>query len=243
MITEGISAGFLPPRLIDVGPYDGSRQPFLCVVSEDLEGEQHDLRYTALSYCWGKRGTFWTTGSNISERREEIALKDFPGTIRDAVLITRKLGIQYLWVDALCILQGGDNDQKAQNDWEQHSLIMGDIYGNAFVTLGAAAAMHADSGIFHERKLPQYCRIPLDTENETESIDLCSGEYGNSHISQNMQPLYKRSWAFQEKALSKRFLAYQTGHIYWWCPEESVIDDGTHLSIYSDTLSAYSMET
>jgi hypothetical protein len=246
MITEGISAGFLPPRLIDVGPNDGSRQPFLCVVNEDLEGEQYDLRYTALSYCWGKRGTFWTTGSNISERREEIALKDFPGTIQDAVLITRKLGIQYLWVDALCILQGGDNDRKAQEDWEQHSLIMGDIYGNAFVTLGAAAATHADSGIFHERKLPRYCRIPLDTENETGSIDLCSGsarEYGNFRISHKMQPLYKRSWAFQEKVLSKRFIAYQTDQIYWWCPEEKVIEDGTTVSFYSDTLSAYSTET
>jgi hypothetical protein len=116
MITEGISVGFLPPRLIDVGPYDGSRQPRLCIVSEDLKGGQHDLRYAALSYCWGDRGTFWTTDSNISERREEIALKDFPRTIRDAVLITRKLGIQYLWVDALCILQGRDND-KARNDW------------------------------------------------------------------------------------------------------------------------------
>ncbi|KAH7346241.1 heterokaryon incompatibility protein-domain-containing protein [Rhexocercosporidium sp. MPI-PUGE-AT-0058] len=247
MIRDGISAEFLPPRLIDVGPHDGSRQPFLCVVSEDLKGEQHGLRYTALSYCWGKRGTLWTTGSNISERREEIALKDFPGTIRDAVLITRKLGIQYLWVDALCILQsGGNHDEKAQYDWEQHSHIMGDIYGNAFVTLGAAAAMHANYGIFHERKLPRYCRIPLDTENETESIDLCSGtdrEDGNFHISHEMQPLYKRAWAFQEKALSKRFLAYQTGQIYWLCPEEEVIEDGTTVPVYSDTLSAYSTET
>ncbi|KAL2070594.1 hypothetical protein VTL71DRAFT_13620 [Oculimacula yallundae] len=245
-MTEGISAGFLPPRLIDVGPYDGSRQPFLCVVREDLEGEQRDLRYTALSYCWGKSGTLWTTGSNISERRVGIALNDFPGTIRDAVLITRKLGIQYLWVDALCILQGGKDDKKAQNDWEQHSLIMGDIYGNAFVTLGAAAATHADSGIFNERKLPLYCRIPLDTENEIDSVDLCSGsprEYGNFHISHKMQPLYKRSWAFQEKALSKRFLAYQTGQIYWWCPEERLIEDGTTISSYSDTLSAYPTET
>jgi len=175
-------------------------------------------------------------------------LKDFPGTIRDAILITRKLGIQYLWVDALCILQGGggENDQEAQNDWEQHSLIMGDIYGNAFVTLGAAAGIHADSGIFHERKLPRYCRIPLDTENERESIDLCSSsprEYGSFHISNEMQPLYKRSWAFQEKALSKRFLAYQTGQIYWWCTEEKVIEDGTTDSFYSDTLIAYSTET
>lgn len=244
VVTEGITTGFLPPRLIDVGTYDGSRQPFLCIVSEDLNGLQHDLRYTALSYCWGKRGTFWTTDSNISERREGIALKDFPGTIGDAVLITRKLGIQYLWVDALCILQG--EDQKAQNDWQQHSLIMGDIYGSAFITLGAAAAMHADSGVFNERKLPRYCRIPLTTNNKTESIDLCSAEnreYDKAHRSERRQPLYGRSWAFQEKALSRRFLAYQTGQIYWRCSEGTVLEDGTSVSLYSDTLIAYPTET
>jgi hypothetical protein len=79
-------------------------------------------------------------------------MDDLPGTIRDAVLITRELGLRYLWVDALCILQG--QDEAAQLDWRQHSAIMGDIYGNAFVTIAAAAAPHADNGIFHERVLP-----------------------------------------------------------------------------------------
>jgi hypothetical protein len=237
-ITPGVSTNFLPPRLIDVGPCDGSRQPYLCVVSEDLNGVQHDLRYVTLSYCWGDRGTFWTTSSNISERKKGIALKDFPATIRDAVLITRQLGIQYLWVDALCIMQGRV-DKAAQIDFQQHVAIMGDIYSNAFITVAAAAALHADNGIFHERKLPRYCRIPLTSENHNDFMDLCSDEnreYENVH---KKEPLYQRSWALQEKVLSRRFVAYETGQIYWRCSEQTVLEDGTGVPQFSDLLSAY----
>jgi hypothetical protein len=242
------SSSFLPPRLIDVGPPNGSQHARLCIVKDDFYEIQHDLRYIALSYCWGNHCSFRTTTSNISEMRKEIPLTSLPGTIRDAIFITRKLCIQYLWVDALCILQGRGNqvDQQALDDWQEHSAIMGDIYGNAFVTLGAAAGIHADSGIFHERKLPRYCRIPLTIQNKTEFIDLCSAENREKakvHLSDKIQPLYSRSWALQERALSRRFVAYQTGQIYWSCSEEVVLEDGTAVHRHPEVLNGYSTES
>jgi hypothetical protein len=209
-------------------------------VSEDLDGMQCDLPpYVTLSYCWGDRGNYWTTSSNILERMKEIVMDDLPGTIRDAVLITRELGLRYLWVDALCILQGL-KDEAAQLDWQQHSAIMGDIYGNAFVTIAAAAAPHADSGIFHERVLPRYCQVPFSTGHQEEFMDLCSDE---NRDCREEQPLSKRSWALQETILSRRVISYETGQIVWKCAEFMIREDGTGVPHYSSLLAAYTPET
>lgn len=180
----------------------------------------------------------WTTSSNILERRKTIDMDHLPETIRDAIQITRKLGLRYLWVDAFCILQGL-NDEEARLDWQQHSAIMGDIYGNSFVTIAAAAAVHADIGIFNERCLPRYCRIPFNTENQEEFMDLCSDE----NRTYNKEPLFERSWALQEGILSRRLVSYETGQILWNCPTFKAGEDGTGVPRYSNILASYAPDT
>ena len=238
-MVAGVATRFLPPRLIDVGPCEGSQHPYLCIVGEELKSQRDLPHYIALSYCWGGRGNVWTTSRNILERRKAIDIDHLPQTIRDAIQITRELGVQYLWVDALCILQGQD-DEDARIDWQQHSAIMGDIYGNSFVTIAAAAAAHADIGIFSERRLPRYCRVPFSTGNQEEFIDLCSDE---NRTHNKKDPLSERSWALQEKILSKRVVSYETGQILWGCSEFTVREDGTNTLKFSDILASYAPST
>jgi hypothetical protein len=64
-----------------------------------------------------------------------------PRTIRDAMAVVRKLGIRYLWVDALCIIQDDPQD-KAK---EIHR--MDSIYEGSTFTLVAASGSHADAGL------------------------------------------------------------------------------------------------
>lgn len=52
-----------------------------------------------------------TTQENLHLMQSGISMNGLPNTIRDAVIITRKLRAQYLWVDTLCILQGTDELQ------------------------------------------------------------------------------------------------------------------------------------
>ena len=93
----------IPTRLVDVGPSDGSKNPFLFVpaatCSAPPEGEglwtptpDSSFRYLALSYCWGTQGNLMTTPENVDARRAGIAWDEIPQTIKDAVLVTRKLG-------------------------------------------------------------------------------------------------------------------------------------------------------
>lgn len=89
----------LPDRIIDVGPSDGSREPRL----RETSGVQR-ADYVTLSHRWGSNLTLTTKESNLWERMRGIPVQSMPQTFKDAVKITRKLGVRYLWIDALCIL-------------------------------------------------------------------------------------------------------------------------------------------
>ncbi|KAF4628642.1 hypothetical protein G7Y89_g9504 [Cudoniella acicularis] len=83
-----------------------------------------------------------TTRDNVEVYQQGIPLVRLPETIRDAVYVTRNLGIRYLWVDALCIIQDDPND------WAQETGIMGNIYKNAVVTVIAEASPDSNARIF-----------------------------------------------------------------------------------------------
>ncbi|KAF2813545.1 HET-domain-containing protein [Mytilinidion resinicola] len=116
----------LPSRLIDVD-CDGRKHIIKLVEMSDgsVSGSTSTSQsYVALSYCWGAAPSasasgastkYQTTFENLEQRRAGFSELDLPPTIRDGVTITRRLGIKYLWVDALCILQG--KDSKAVDDW------------------------------------------------------------------------------------------------------------------------------
>lgn len=60
-------------------------------------------QYTTLSHCWGKAQPLTTTSATLEERLQGIPLTLLPQTFREAIHLTRKFQIQYLWIDSLCI--------------------------------------------------------------------------------------------------------------------------------------------
>lgn len=67
--------------------------------------------------------SYRTLSENVVDRMTGITLNDLPAVVRDAVTVSRKCGIRYLWVDALCICQ--DDEQ----EWESEAAAMADVYG------------------------------------------------------------------------------------------------------------------
>ena len=57
--------------------------------------------YVALSHIWGKSITFLTTRDTFAAKKRVFNLHETPPTFRDAILVTRALGIRYLWIDSL----------------------------------------------------------------------------------------------------------------------------------------------
>jgi hypothetical protein len=100
----------LPKRVLNVG--DESTNPFLV----EPTGDSRSGKWAALSYCWGGESSMKLTKQNKTQLKRGKTLYEFDATIRDAILVTRALGLTYLWIDALCISQ----DQDLQ-DWNEQS--------------------------------------------------------------------------------------------------------------------------
>jgi len=74
------------------------------------------------------------SSSNIEKLKRKNGLLGFsqwiPTTIKDAVEVVKAIGERYLWVDALCIMQDVDDDEKhhqiAAMDW---------LYSKAILTI------------------------------------------------------------------------------------------------------------
>ncbi|KAF2135325.1 uncharacterized protein K452DRAFT_210408, partial [Aplosporella prunicola CBS 121167] len=176
------SEGF-PRRLVDVGSPDGERGPVL------VDGLTEHPPYVALSHCWEASQPPKLTNSNLTLMKAEIPWSVLSPTIQDAIRITRWLGIRYVWIDSLCILQ---DDEK---DWHSQASQMAHIYGGSYVTIAAHFGPHLDEKTFTvqmQRKSPQ-------------TIDV-------AHTS-----LMRRAWCFQERRLAPRVLHFHKHEIEFEC--------------------------
>jgi len=66
--------------------------------------------YAALSHCWGTSQPLTTTRATLQERCAGITWGSLPRVFQDAISLTRDLGIEYIWIDSLCIIQGDEMD-------------------------------------------------------------------------------------------------------------------------------------
>lgn len=197
----------MPTRLIDVGN-DGSE------VVRLYETQSSDsLQYIALSHPWGTTAPFFCTFSkNVEEYKKSIDVASLTRTFQDAVKTTQKLGIKYLWIDSICIIQKDETDN---GDFEQEAKHMENVFSSAFCVLAASNAQGQSDGFLNERAgsvrdfvtykrgddAPFYvCRFMDDFED---------------HVLNGA--LNKRGWVMQERALSRRKIYFTNKQTYWEC--------------------------
>jgi hypothetical protein len=173
--------------------------------------------YATLSYCWGGDQPFKTTAENFLLMQESLDYNSLPKTIQDAIVVTRQIGLRYLWIDALCIIQDSQTDIAC---WINR---MDSMYSDCTICIGAAVAKFVSEGFLRPRQHPRAVKLPFD---------LTKG--GKGHVwatryrsSVDPVPLFQRAWAFQERYLSPRLLRYTRNGLMWECREkcESVTDD------------------
>lgn len=76
-------------------------------------------------------------------------MAELPKTFQDAVIVTRGLGLRYLWIDSLCILQ--DSMVEMQQEIQKTA----SVYGNATVTISATSAINSTSGFLARDPRPE----------------------------------------------------------------------------------------
>lgn len=184
-------------------------------------------RYLALSYCWGQgtqRLLLFRSNKPILTSVTGIEISQLDATIRDAMITTYELGFEYLWIDALCIVQD-DEDFKAKELRK-----MGDIYRNAAFTIVPSAAGDAREGFLKrrlsilERTVPAEGRPQIVFKIGAEWKDERSGEttpfsviLKASEIQGDKEPWYHRAWTLQEALFSRRRLQYHEKQTTWRC--------------------------
>jgi hypothetical protein len=204
----------LPTRIIDVGLDDSEADPFLFI------SQGYQAQYITLSYTWGHSLSCTTTLNSLESWTKGMSLESLPKTFQDAIRVTRRLGVRYLWIDALCIIQ--DSEQ----DWREEASKMAEVFHNALLTISAADAASPAEGLFRERTRHRARPFLLDPRMSYQRrFELGGGPlcmYGPVvNIADGPRKprsvLDMRGWIFQEEMLSKRLLVFSKDELFWNC--------------------------
>ena len=85
------------------------------------DGNGINARYVALSHCWGSKPTITTTETSIKDWQRKIPMSKLPKTFQDAITVSKKLGVEYLWIDSICIIQ--DSTEEFVNDYNPSGVL------------------------------------------------------------------------------------------------------------------------
>ena len=183
-------------------------------------------RYITLSHRWTKQTELSSTNlSNLENRKQAIIMSDLSKTLSDAIEATRKLGVQYLWIDSICIIQD------SQDDWARESNNMMAIYESAWLNIAAAGSDKDNGRLFMRRNpaLNRVCLLPSSFYPESTRMRefiTDSGFFIWTYIDPQLYTksilggfLDQRGWIFQERVLSARTIYFSANELVWECNE------------------------
>ncbi|KAL9616842.1 MAG: hypothetical protein Q9160_008332 [Pyrenula sp. 1 TL-2023] len=208
-----VKSFILPTRLLLIGPgLPGSPIPSVRL----YEPSNERVDYAALSHCWGTHQLqLITTKATLSDRKRDISWESFPKTFQDAILTTRSLGLQCLWVDALCIVQDDPQDR------DRESGNMKDVYGGAFVTIASTWSSNSVQGCFSAREAEERVVWQSRYRGPDGANPKIFARRVMDHEVFREQPLCNRAWAYQEQLLSRRLIHFLPEEVRWECRTSS----------------------
>lgn len=210
----------LPTRLIRLdsstcsalsNAIDTNLQPVL-VSTVDMEVSK--TRYMALSYRWPEDfpNEAKSTRQTVLKNMRGLNTSKLPRSFNDVFHVAAQMGINYVWIDSLCIVQDDTED------WNREAARMSQIYRNAYFTLAiavrSAAAPHqglfrrGDPSKIHSESFA--CPLEDGTSQEVVVMKKQRERYEES-------PLVSRGWCFQEREISQRMVHYTENQVLWEC--------------------------
>jgi hypothetical protein len=207
------------------GLFKGPGFRLIDVIDERLMNVTETCDYVALSYIWGKiPSRLLTKKSNVDTLSASKGITSLPTpsipltlplTLSDAMDLTRKIGMRYLWVDALCIVQDDPEDRAKMIP------LMNEVYDNAALTIIAAAGSHANAGLMGispRKGCPIEPTTIVDREGGT-TLKLAICLPSLSEIVRK-STWNKRGWTHQEQCLSQRCLYFTDEEVFFSCSEK-----------------------
>lgn len=195
----------MPTRLV----YVGGKAIRLCLPSE----REYHIRYATLSHCWGKIEITRLESDNINQFLEEIPESALCKTFRHAIEITRAAGLDYLWIDSLCIIQ---HDAE---DWSREAARMADVYGQSVLSIAASSAIDGSQGCFFDRDLRYAWHHPIEMKKDGKTERFIMGNTQAYARCVRNTELSKRAWVVQERLLAPKTLHFSKSQVFWECKE------------------------
>ncbi|TGO43254.1 hypothetical protein BHYA_0002g00590 [Botrytis hyacinthi] len=235
-------AALLPSRVIDVGSGNDRDIPHLHISKEGEMGN-----WATLSHCWGKISSHVTNVTNLDCRVISISIQELPPTLKDAIEVTRRMGLKYLWIDSICILQG--SDYAAQADWLFESSRMRDYYKCCDFCIAADDASLDEDGflcISRTQRVRVSISVSLARWRRVESCIIylqADLNPGSEYPGRSRPILATRGWTLQEHLLSPRALHYRHEQIVWNCQFQKLSESNVNPEIsWSSDRPRYGMD-
>lgn len=172
-------------------------------------------KYTTLSYCWGTPadGSWVRYHCTVQKGSLVFDFKHMPATLRDAINVVSELGYEYLWIDALCILQ---HDRK---DWDEEGARMADIYEGCELMLCASNCNHTNDGFLQQRLKFEDCIVPVPLRIDESTTSMLHFEIKDvSYVGDAARgPVSTRAWCLQEQRLAPRVLHFGKFQLHFEC--------------------------
>ncbi|KAJ5052808.1 heterokaryon incompatibility protein-domain-containing protein [Bipolaris maydis] len=218
--TDGTS--WYPTRLLHLAETDGKEGYVRLIRTAGTSPNEH---YATLSHRWGNTRPLRLTRLAASDPNHRFFVAGMPRTFQEAIQVSKRLGIQYLWIDSLCIIQEGDN----LRDWYHEAGLMGKVYMHSYLNIAAADADDGTKGLFrhHPSLLLGRQRVAVNTK------ELGSGPGYTDYLMTDLMlwsrnlgraPLHNRGWVFQERFLAPRNLHFFRDQIFLECNERTVCE-------------------
>lgn len=172
----------LPTRVLDLG--DDNSQIFIKETGRSIGN------WVALSHCWGKEKQL-VLDANLPIK-DRLKIETLSTTFRDAVMVTRHLGFQYLWIDSLCIIQD------SKDDWLKESSLMQEYYKNAILTIAADSGAGDHEGFLNKPRPCKTAAIKLPYWKNDTQADFVYARPRMENPFSDKTPLSARCWTLQE---------------------------------------------
>lgn len=216
-----------PTRLVEIASEPESNDTAVnlrCrIVDSKSEDMPPNLRYTTLSHRWplDPKAIQKLTVDTLPLWKASLPVGALSQTFRDAFIAARRLGISYIWIDSLCIIQEGDN----YADWKMEAPTMQKVYSNAEFNI-CASKNDLGQGLFSPRSPSDYQPLKVELPHlEDDNVHyLIRKEWENDLLEMwearvNDSPLASRGWIFQEQLLSPANIHFGDHEVLFECLE------------------------
>lgn len=197
----------MPKRVLSLGRLEGDNISL-------VETQDQTASYAILSHCWGASQPIKTLTTNLAELEQGIPWESLPCVFQDAARVCSRLGLNYLWIDSLCILQD------SREDWDIESSKMCQYYENAYITISATASPNSSVPFLKERDKKWQAQSFQFHSSDGQVIDIVARQDSGASDDDNQEDpgvLGTRAWVVQETFLSRQILHFAESELVWEC--------------------------